>query len=58
MKTFMRYAAHLMLAISFENTNGYVARMPIERCEKQLMFSDDKYHRIGSFLLFIKPIVE
>ena len=26
---------------------GHVVRMPIERCEKQLMFIDDKYHRIG-----------
>ena len=26
---------------------GHVVRMPIERCEKQLMFNDDKYHRIG-----------
>ena len=24
-----------------------VVRMPIERCEKQPMFNDDKYHRIG-----------
>ena len=26
---------------------GHVVRMPIERCEKQLIFSDDKYHRTG-----------
>ena len=26
---------------------GHLVRMPIERCEKQLMFNDDKYHRIG-----------
>ena len=26
---------------------GHVVRMPIERCEKQLIFSDDKYHKTG-----------
>ena len=26
---------------------GYVVRMPIEHCEKQLILNDDKYHRIG-----------
>ena len=33
---------------------GHVVRIFIECCEKQLMFNDDKYHRIGrvtSFLL-------
>ena len=25
---------------------GHVVRMPIERCEEQLTFHDDKYHRI------------
>ena len=48
----MRYAAHPMLTISCENSKRYsfchVIRIPIERCEKQLMFHDDKYHRIGS----------
>ena len=27
---------------------GHVVRMPIERCEKQLLFNDDKYYRTGS----------
>ena len=27
--------------------------MPIERCEKQLMFNDDKYHRIGRVTPFL-----
>ena len=26
---------------------GHLGRMTIERCEKQLMFNDDKYHWIG-----------
>ena len=26
---------------------GHVVRMPIERCEKQVMLNDDKYHRVG-----------
>ena len=26
---------------------GRVVGMPIERCEKQLMFNDEKHHRIG-----------
>ena len=26
---------------------SHVIRIPIERCEKQLMFNDDKYHSIG-----------
>ena len=26
---------------------GHVVRMPIECCEKQLMFNDGKYYRIG-----------
>ena len=45
----MWYAAHPMIAISFENKDyaGHVVRMPTECCEKQLMFNDDKYHRIG-----------
>ena len=30
---------------------GQVVRMPIERCEKQLMFNDNKYHRIGKITL-------
>ena len=30
---------------------GHVVSMPIERCEKQLMFNDDKYHRIGRVTL-------
>ena len=28
------------------NYAGHVVRMPIERCEEQLTFHDDKYHRI------------
>ena len=30
---------------------GHVVRMPIERCEKQLMFNDDKHQRIGRVTL-------
>ena len=26
---------------------GLIIRIPIEHCEKQQMFNDDKYHRIG-----------
>ena len=28
-----------------KNYVGHVVRMPIERCEKQLMFNDDKCHK-------------
>ena len=55
MKKFMRYAADAMLAISFKKSKkdyaGHVVRMPIERCEKQLMLNDGKYHRIGRITL-------
>ena len=50
MKDFTRYAAYPMLAISFKNCKDYashVVRMTIGQCEKQLMFNDDKYDRIG-----------
>ena len=30
-----------------KNYVGHVVRMPIECCEKQMMFNDDKFHRIG-----------
>ena len=30
---------------------GYVVRMPIERCEKQLMLNDDKHNRTGRVTL-------
>ena len=38
---------------------GHVMRMPIERCEKQLVFNDDKYHRIGRVTLcFIEQVLK
>ena len=30
-----------------QQTAGHVVRMPLECFEKQLIFNDDKYHRIG-----------
>ena len=32
---------------------GQVLRMFIECCEKQLMFNDDKYHRIGRVTAYL-----
>ena len=40
-----------MLVFLFENSKrtyaGHVARMPVDRGIKQLIFNSDKYHRIG-----------
>ena len=33
------------------NYAGHVVRMPIERCEEQLTFHDDKCHRIRRVIL-------
>ena len=46
----MRYAAHPMLAISFQNSKRIMLvtwLRHIEHCEKQLMFKDNQYHRTG-----------
>ena len=47
----MRYAAHPMLAISFQNSKRIMLvtwLRHIEHCEKQLMFKDNQYHRTGT----------
>ena len=50
MKKFRQYDAHPMLATHWKTAKdyaGHVIRIRIERCEKQLIFNNDKYHRIG-----------